>query len=187
MKLEEITNTFTGVLTTREVDKNGNNSYKLFNLKDYENQTNNYELLPTNKDLTSKKIMEGDLIFRLIYPNKILYVDEKISGMIVPSQWCIIRPNQKFVRAKYLKWYLESEDGKEKIMPSIIGSTIQKISINALKKIDIPLIKLQRQKNIEDLIELWEEEKKIMNEAINKKEILYNAIIKETIQEEVEK
>ena len=60
MKLEEITNTFTGVLTTREVDKNGNNSYKLFNLKDYENQTNNYELLPTNKDLTRKKIMEGD-------------------------------------------------------------------------------------------------------------------------------
>ena len=184
MKLKEISDVFTGVLTVRETDKEGNNLYKVFNLKEFENKTNNHDIMMSSKDLSHKAVKNGDLIFRLVYPNKIIYVDEKMEGMLVPSQWCVIRPYSNIIRAKVLKWYLESEDGKRKIMPNIIGTTIQKMSINSLKEIEIPVIKKQKQKNVEDLIELCERQKDISLKILENKQLLYDEIIREIIQEE---
>ena len=72
MKLEEMAQVMIGVLTKREKDNNGENSYELFSLKNYE-EKNTYEELKTNKNLSDKLAQNGDLLFRLLAPNKIIY------------------------------------------------------------------------------------------------------------------
>ena len=118
----------------------------------------------------------------MVYPNKVIYIDNNLEGMIVSSQWCVIRPNK--INAKFLKWYLESDEGKRNILTNVSGSTVQKISVQSLKMLEIPEIDLEKQKKLEDIIELWKKEKKILLEIINSKELLYKNLISEFIENE---
>ena len=77
MRLEEVAQVIIGVLSKRENDSNGENSYELFSLK-------NKETLRTNKNLSDKLAQKGDLLFRLLSPNKIIYVEKKFLCPINP-------------------------------------------------------------------------------------------------------
>ena len=181
MKLEEVANISIGILVNREISKNGKYEYPIFNLKNYE-EKQEYQTIKIEKDFSDKTTKQGDLLFRLVAPNKIIYVDETQETLLVPSQLCIIRADQSKIHPIFLKWYLESQSGKEKIMLEHIGTSIQKISIASLKKIEIPEVDRKKQENIKDLIEVWNQEKEIMKTIINTKEMLYSNIIEQIIQ-----
>ena len=183
MKLEEVSQVSIGILTSREVTEIGENEYKLFNLKNYDNQEE-YEDVKTLKNFDDKLTRRGDLLIRLVYPNRIIYIDGDMENLLVPSQMCIIRVDPKKVDSQYLKWYLESESGKERILENITGSSIQKISVSDLRKLEVPIIALEKQKGITDLVNLWNKQKQISEEIIRQKEVLYNTYINEIIEEE---
>lgn len=181
MKLGEISKVLLGVLLNREENKNGEQKYKVFNLKSYEENTA-YEEFFTDKYLDEKVTQEGDLLFRLVSPNKVVYIDKKLENLLVPSQMCIIRPDKKKINAIFLKWYLENNPGKEKIRQELRGSSIQKIAVNDLRNVEIPNLEWEKQEQIEDLIELWKREKEILQLLIANKDKLYNTIIEEIIE-----
>ena len=139
MKLIDIADVMIGVLTKRENNKNGENSYSLFSLKNYEEEIG-FEEFKTNKNLDSKVTKKGDLLFRLLHPNKIIYVDEKLDGTLIPSQFCIIRPNKKQINPIVLKWYLESNNATNELNSKVTGSIIKSMSVANLKTLNIPYI-----------------------------------------------
>ena len=181
MKLEEIAQITIGVLTKRESDKDGENSYLLFSLKNYE-EKQEYSELKTNKDLNNKLAKKGDLLFRLIYPNKIIYVDENLEGMLIPSQFCIIRIKNEKMDPIVLKWYLESNNAMPELNSKITGSIIKSMTLANLKKIEIPSISNLKQSKMRQLIELYEQEKKVTKEILKKRETLYNAYLEGMIK-----
>ena len=182
MKLEEVASVSIGILVNREMSEKGKYEYSIFSLKDYEDKQE-YQTIRMEKNfsISNKTTKKGDLLFRLVAPNKIIYVDEELENLLVPSQLCIIRPDYNKIHPIFLKWYLESQSGKEQIMLEQKGSSIQKISIASLKKIIIPEVDRERQESIKDLIEVWDQEKKVMQAIINTKEILYSNIIEQII------
>ena len=181
MKLGEMAEVSIGILMNREVSEYGNYEYKVFNLKNYE-EKQAYETVKTQKDFSNKTTKQGDLLFRLVAPNKIIYIGKDEENLLVPSQLCIIRANKEMINPTFLKWYLESESGREKILIEQIGSSIQKISIASLRKIEIPEVDIKKQQNIKDLIDVWNQEKKIMQNIIETKEMLYSNIIEQIIE-----
>lgn len=184
MKLEEMAQVMIGVLTKREKDNNGENSYELFSLKNYE-EKNIYEELKTNKNLSDKLAQNGDLLFRLLAPNKIIYVDENIEGKLIPSQFCIIRTDRKKISPIVLKWYLES-DKNQSVMESLItGSIIKSMTVTELKKIEIPNIAIENQLEMEKLINLWERERIVFDNILKKKEKIYNWYLEQMVNKGV--
>lgn len=183
MKLENISEVFIGILTSREISDFGEYQYKIFNIKNYDSNEE-YETVKAEKRLDDKLTKKGDLLIKLIYPNRIVYIDENLEGFLVPSQMCVIRPDTQKIDPEFLKWYLESDLGKEIIEPHITGSSIQKISVGSLKKLEIPLINLDKQKAITDLIKLWSKEKKVLQNIMKEKDVLYNNLITEIIEKE---
>lgn len=173
MKLEKIAQVMIGVLAKRENIEGGKNSYQLFSLKNYEDKKE-YETLKSDKDLSDKVAKKGDLIFRLLYPNKIIYADEELQELLIPSQFCIIRPYKEKMSSIVLKWYLESEVAKESLQEKVTGSIIQSMPVASLKTIEIPEIEMQKQREMEEMITLWEKEKDFSKKIIEKKERLYN-------------
>lgn len=178
MKLCEMANVSMGILLSREKHEKGQRQYKLFDIKNYE-ENKAYDIFHTEKDFDDKLTKENDLLFRLVYPNKIVYVNKEQEGLLITSQLCIIRTYSEILNPTFLKWYLESKIGREKIMLEMKGSSIQKISVAALRNIEIPEIEIEKQRNIKDLIELWKEERKTLEVLIERKETLYNNIIEE--------
>ncbi len=183
MQLENISKIKIGILTSRELNEKGENKYKLFNLKNYDEKIE-YEIVRTDKILNDKLTKEGDILIRLVYPNRVIYIDKELENLLIPSQMCIISPDSKILNPKYLKWYFESDLGKANILLNTTGSSIQKISVSALRKLEIPIISLEKQNAISDLIELWEKEKEVLKETIIQKELLYNNLINEIIEKE---
>lgn len=182
MKLCQMANISMGILTSREKNQFGLRKYSLFDIKNYEENIE-YEVLCTHKDFDEKLTRQDDLLFRLVYPNKIVYVNKEQENLLIPSQLCIIRTNKKILNPVFLKWYLESKIGREKIMLEMKGSSIQKISVASLKNIEIPELEIEKQRNIEDLINLWQKEKETLEKLIENKQKLYNSIIEEIVME----
>ncbi len=182
MKLIDIADVMIGVLTKRENNKNGENSYSLFSLKNYEEEIG-FEEFKTNKNLDSKVTKKGDLLFRLLHPNKIIYVDEKLDGTLIPSQFCIIRPNKKQINPIVLKWYLESNNATNELNSKVTGSIIKSMSVANLKTLNIPYIPIEKQEDMKNLILLWEREKEIYKEILEEKGKLYNSYLEKMIIE----
>lgn len=185
MKLEEIAEVSIGILTNREARAEGDYKYKLFNIKEYD-QKEEYTTYKFTNDFSSKLTKKGDLLFRMVWPNRIIYVDDNLENLLVSSQMCIIRCDTKKINPIFLKWYLESDVAKEKMKEDLTGSAIQKISVSALRKIEIPNINIDKQEEIKDLITLWENEKDIMSRIKENKDILYTSLIYDILENEGE-
>lgn len=181
MKLDEIAKIKIGIVVKREIEENGENSYELFSLKNYE-ENENYEQLKTTKDLTDKLAKKGDLLFRLLYPNKIIYVNKELEGLLIPSQYCIIRVQNEKMDPDVLKWYLESKRAKQDLNSKITGSIIKSMPVSNLKTLEIPDISIKEQSNMKELIKLWDKEKEISKQILEKKEKLYNFYLEEMLK-----
>ena len=181
MKLVEIAQIMIGILVKREKVENGKNSYELFSLKSFENEQE-YEKITTNKNFEDKLAKKGDLLFRLLYPNKIIYVDDKLSGLLIPSQFCIIRVKKEKMDPVVLKWYLESKISGDELDSKVTGSIIKSVSLTNLKTVEVPFTPLDEQKKMRELINLWEDEKKVTKQIIEEKEKLYNFYLEEMMR-----
>ena len=182
MELGQIAEIIIGILVSREAKTDGCYSYSLFDLKNYEMNQGEDVIIHTSRFFDKQITQPNDLIFRLVCPNKIVYVhDSKTENKLITSHFCIIRLRENMIDPVFLKWYLEYGDGQRQILFNITGSTVKKISVSDLRKIKIPKIDLATQKKLKDLMELWEREKTVLREIINKKDYLYNSIIEEVI------
>lgn len=179
MKLEDLTEISIGILVKRERKETGENRYKLFSLKNYEEKLE-FEEIRTEKKLDNSISKEGDLLFRLVYPNKIILIDRTIQGLLIPSQFCIIRT--KKIRPIVLKWYLESQKVREELEIKASNSIIKNTKVSSIRKLEIPEIEEEKQKDMEKLIKLWEKEKEIHKKILNDKEKLYNFYLEKMIQ-----
>ena len=180
MKLNDIADVMIGVLTKREYNENGENSYLLFSLKNYEEEID-FEEFKTDKNLDSKVAKKGDLLFRLLHPNKIIYVDEKLDGTLIPSQFCIIRPNKNQINSIILKWYLESNIATNELESKVTGSIIKSMTVSNLKTLNVPYIPIEKQEDMKNLILLLEKEKELSKEILEEKEKLYNSYLEKMI------
>lgn len=180
MELGQMAEIIMGILVSREAKKDGIYTYSLFNLKNFDTEQEESVTIETTRLLTNKLTKQGDIIFRLVCPNKMVYVgDKKYENKLVSSHFCIIRVHKEKLDPLFLKWYLEYGAGKEEIISHTSGSTVKKISMNDFRKIKIPLVDIETQRKLADLIMLWEREKKVLKEIMNKKDDLYNGIIEE--------
>jgi len=181
MKLGQVAQIMIGIVVKREAVEGGEKSYKLFSPRSYEEKLA-YETITTSKDFSDKTLKEGDLIFRLVYPNKIVYANKELEGMLIPSQFCIIRTEKEKIDSTVLKWYFESKRAETELKSKITGSIIKSMSIANLRELEIPEIPIAKQKKMKQLITLWEEEKSVTEKILKEKEELYNAYLEEIVE-----
>ena len=102
MKLEEIANVSIGILVHRESVENGKYKYKIFNLNNYE-ENKEYQTIETDKDFSDKMTQKGDLLFRLVAPNKIILVKEKEKDYLDVSRFEQTLPQA--IKGDYNDWF----------------------------------------------------------------------------------
>ena len=84
MKLDDIAEVNIGILLNREIKNEGNNPYKIFNLKQYD-ENEEYEIYKLKNNYNTKLTKKGDLLFRMVYPNRLIYVDKNLENLLVSS------------------------------------------------------------------------------------------------------
>jgi len=189
MKLINISEMQTGLVLVRKranADDQGTHKYRMLTLKSFEPQgwINESEMAVffskeklDNKYLTNK----GDIIIRLTTPYTAICINESQEGLVIPSNFAIIRLKRQNFIPEFVALFLNSEIIKKLLFKSSISATIPLIKITRLRKIDIPDKQFAVQKKIVELNQLQVKEKRLLSRLMEEKGKLAKASINKII------
>lgn len=132
-----------------------------------------------NKYLTNK----GDVIIRLTSPYTAICIDTKQEGLVIPSNFAIIRLKEQNFIPKFVALFLNSEIIEKQFFKSSISTTIPLIKTAHLREIDIPEKTLEMQKKIVELNKFQVKEKILLSHLMEEKEKFAKASINKIIME----
>lgn len=188
MTLDNVSDINVGVVLARKKAKyktNNSFKYEVFNLKVYEERKNGnkieYEVFISDENLIEYTIKKGDLLFRLAVPLKVIEVDEELEGKLVSNQYAIIRVSDQKYDSRFLKWFLEGKELEHQLEKYLVGTAVRTIPVIKIREIRIPKLKIDKQKDISQIIDVWDKQKELYNRIINEKERYYNSIINRVI------
>ena len=184
MKLGVCANVRSGlVLSRKQAGKKTENRYPLLTLKSFRPDANlsmsdldvfdSLEVL-NREYLTSK----GDIIVRTSMPYTAILIDEKSSGIVVSSNFVIIRCLVDEILPGYLFWFLNTESVKKDIFKSSAGNMLAAIKPQYFCDLDIELPDIREQKLIANLNMAARKELELLEHLKNEKEKLYQACLK---------
>lgn len=185
--LSDIAEIYLGIIQKRNeifIKNENTREYKIFSLKCYVENLE-YDTIYTDKDMTDNLTKKGDLLFRLVSPNRIILIDEKTEGLLVNNQFCIIRPTN-FINYKYdsnfLKWYLESDIAQKRLEKYLIGIAVRSVPVAKLRELKVPDLTNKRMQQITNVIKKWNKQKDLYNEIISLKGRYYSKLISNIIE-----
>ena len=144
------------------------------------------ELGNTEKDIKKYFLKKNDIIFQA-KGNKFeaLLIDKHYVNLISKQLYFNISINKDLVVPEYLCWYLNNRISKQYFEINSSGSIVKAINKEVLESIEIVLPDLEKQEEISLLLSNFYIEKEKTFEYLEKKEILINEKIIESIRKEV--
>ena len=183
MKLSEIASVKTGLVLSRKEakDKEKGFEYRQLNLKAVNSNCEIImnELIPyyTEEELPSNYLTQtGDVIIKTSEPYTAVYINEKYSGLVIPSHFVIVRVRNKNADPEYIAWYMNKDRIKKKFNMSCAG-ILKQIKPTLVGETEINLPAREKQKNVIEVYKLASAELKLLEELKMKKEQYYKALI----------
>ena len=192
MKLKNISKVQTGLVLVRKrayaKDKDIY-KYSMLTLKSFEPQgwlnDAKLDLFISKEKIESKYLTrKGDIIIRLTTPYTAISINNMQKGLIIPSNFAIIRLTEQKVIPEFVALFLNSESIEKKFFKLSISATMPLIKTTHLKDMDVPEKPLTMQKNIIEFNQLYVKEKILLSKLMNEKERLVKASINKIIMEE---
>ncbi len=192
MNLKNISGVQTGLVLVRKKAQNTDENkyiYSRLTLKSFEPQgwLNERELdvFLSKEKLENKYITKkGDIILRLTAPYTAICINDNQEGLVIPSNFAIIRlKEQKFI-PEFISLFLNTEIIEKNFIKLAISTTIPLIKTTHIKDIDVPEKSYNIQRNLVELNQLYVKEKILLSKLVNEKERLVKASINKIIMEE---
>ena len=120
---------------------------------------------------------QGDIIIRLSIPYTAILIDTDMTGMVVSSNFAIIRLNQKYMLPEYLLWLLNTPDIKRKIYESSSSNMLSAVRPTFFAELEVLLLPLADQEKIAKLNLLAKQEIQLLKKLADEKERYYVAVI----------
>jgi type I restriction enzyme S subunit len=97
----------------------------------------------------------GDSIFATVRPymKKVAYISQEFDGEIASTGFCVLRPIEEQLHAKYLFYFLLSDDLLDQVLPLQRGVSYPAIRDNDLRNAFIPLPPISEQQRIVAILE----------------------------------
>lgn len=177
MKLSKIADISVGIILSRKQDRlreNNTYSYDSITLKSMQSSglinKDNLEKVFL-KDKIEKKLLteQGDVVIRLSEPYRAVYIDESLEGLVVPSNFAIIRLLNETISGEFLKFYLNSSNGRKAILKVSGGSNLNTINISNLKQIEIKILDEEKQRKFIEINKLFIKEEMLLTALIDEK------------------
>lgn len=181
IRLTDVADISVGIILSRKQDRLRENNIYIYNsitLKSIQNNgfiiKENLEKVYLKEEIDKSSLTKvGDVVIRLSEPYTAVYIDDTLTGIVVPSNFAIVRLNKNIIDSEFLKYYLNSAYGKKAILKVSGGTNLNTINISNLKQLDIKKYELETQMKFIEINKLFIEEEMLLQELINwKKEYL---------------
>jgi len=123
---------------------------------------------------------QGDIIIRLSIHYTAILIDSGMVGMVVSSNFVIIRLNQDCILPEYLLWLLNTADTKKKVYESSSSNMLSAVRPTFFAELEILPFNLANQEKIAKLNLLAKRETWLLKKLAEEKERYYAAVIDHT-------
>lgn len=188
LKLNDTADIKTGLVLNRKKANMSEISkfyYDVVSLKSF-NENGIYEHIFADKFISNEQIKEdylvkqGDILLRLREPNFAIYIDKEYKNLIYSSLVVRIKLYDNRLDANFLTYYLNSNIVKKALHCEVSGTTIPMIKVSDINDIRIPIINLDKQKNIAKYLKLAYQGNELLRNLIDQKQ-KYSKEIFETL------
>lgn len=191
MKLNELATIKTGLVIARKQAKQPYSEviwYKQLNLRSIHPE--GYIERTYVEDFGAKETLpaeyltqSGDIVVRLTTPYTAVLIDEEWKGVVVPSHFVIIRPDNRLL-PEYLYWLLNTKKIREKLTQNVSSIMIGTIKPKSYACLDIEILSLEQQQRIARLNLLAKKELDLLERLKEQKKLYYEIAI-DRIQREM--
>ena len=119
----------------------------------------------------------GDVVVRLTAPYTAILIDEETAGMVVSSNFVIIRPNPRMLLSGYLAWLLNTRKTKRVIFENTSSNMLGAINPKYFACMEVVLPSIDRQFAIADLNALALKEGRLLRRLADEKKRYCDFII----------
>ena len=183
MRLGKIATVRSGlVLSRKQSNESSAIRYRLLNLRSI-NQGGyiDAELLDVfgaTEDLPSEYLSQvGDIIIRLSVPHTAILIDESTAGIVVSSNFIIIRTDRSKLLPEYLFWMINTSKVKRAIYENTSSNMLGAIKAKFYSELEVPRLPIAKQRQIADMNALALKEARLLRKLADEKERYYSLLI----------
>lgn len=183
MKLQELASVRSGLVLSRKQAKEASEyRYPLINLRCI--QQDGTILLNEADIYIAKELLKGeylsqsgDIIVRLTAPYTAVLIDETTSGMVISSNFVVIRVENKGLLPEYLFWLLNTEKIKRKIYENATSNMLSAVNARFLAEFELDLLSMEDQRKISQFNLLAKREGQLLRNLAAEKEKYYVGVL----------
>ena len=122
----------------------------------------------------------GDIIMRLTAPYTAVLVDETTEGMVISSNFVVIRIESEKLLPEYLFWLLNTQSVKRDIYENATSNMLGAVNAKFLAEIEIALLPIEEQHKLAQLYLTFRREIRLLRELAEEKERYYAKFLDQT-------
>lgn len=183
MKLQDFASVRSGLVLSRKQSKEPTDyRYPLINLRCIRqegnidlNEADIYEARePLKKEYLSR---QGDIVVRLTAPYTAVLIDGTTSGMVISSNFVVIRIEDKRLLPEYLFWILNTQKVKRRIYENTTSNMLGAVKAKFLADFELTILPFEEQQKIARLNLMAKKESQLLKKLEAEKEKLYSALL----------
>lgn len=125
----------------------------------------------------------GDVIVRLTAPYTAILVDKVTAGMVISSNFVIIRADRGELLPEYLFWLINTPKIKRSIYENTSSNMLGAIKAKYFSDFEVPSLPIAKQQQIAVMNELALKETKLLRQLADEKERYYSLLIDRAYKE----
>lgn len=120
---------------------------------------------------------KDDVVIRLSAPYTSVLISDELTGIVISSNFAVIRPDKNIISAEYLFWLLSMPNAKRKIFENTSSNMLGAIKPKFFADFEIEPLPLNKQIEIATINKLARRESFLLTELAKEKEKYHAAII----------
>lgn len=170
------------VLSRKQAHEPTGVRYPLLNLRSVNPrgyiETNQLDVFDAAENLPSEYLSQpGDVIIRLSTPYTAILIDVETAGMVVSSNFVIIRTDRSKLLPEYLIWLLNTPKVKRLIYENTSSNMLGAIKARFFSEFEVPSLSIAGQQKIADMNALATKEALLLHRLAEEKEHYYSLLI----------
>ena len=189
MKLGEIASVRSGLVLSRKLAReNPVQRYRLLNLRSITPEgyidLKEADVFDAKETLTREYLSQvGDIVIRLSAPYTAVLVDEESEGMVVSSNFVIVRTDPQELLPEFLYWLLNTSEVKHRMFENSSSNMLGAVKPKFFADYEITPLPIPEQQKIAAINSLAKAESKLLRQLANAKEQYYESILHNTYNE----
>lgn len=188
MKLGEVGTIRSGLVLSRKQSKEASKyCYPLLNfrsiLPDGSIDKKQLEVFYTVEPLKGEYLSQtGDLVIRLTAPYTAVLIDDETSGIVISSNFAIVRMATQEILPEYLFWRLNTAKVKRQIFESTTSNVLGAVKTKYFQEYELEALPVEQQRKLAQINFLAKRESQLLKKLAEQKEIYYAGLLDQACQ-----